>query len=176
MSKKLTSDWGSYRWVYNREVNANILLISVLDQDIWLVKPQNFLFEPFINSYSTQLFTYESFWNFIILSANCEYSSLYGSFIIGKCGFEHFLDQIKEKNLSVCFSTKVYNKPIDYYCRNHTNNYFLLLEIKRSKSLIVFPFLDDEHVVDLNHLYTKTKCTIKGKEKNLIYLLNNISN
>jgi hypothetical protein len=140
------------------EKEANIILIGVKDTDLFLVKPQSLLISTFTNCYKAKMFTYERFFNFFILSGFLEYSSFYGSFVLKKYHLESFVEKVKENNLSVCILTRFYSKPCDFYCRKHDDNYFLLVETRRSENLIVLPFLDDNHMVDLCHLYRKTRC------------------
>ena len=152
------TDWGYFGVARNIERRANILLLPVNLSEIWIVKPQNFLVKPFVNCYSTDIYTFERLFNLIVLSGFCEFSTVYGDFIVKKFWLEKFIGKMQSHNLSVCISTRVYKKSIDYYCREHTDNYFLLVETRRTENVIVIPFLDDEHVVDLRHLYSKTKC------------------
>ena len=150
--------WGYFNIAQNREASANILLLPGNSSDIWIVKPQSFLIKPFVNCYSTDMYTFERFYNLLVLTGFCEFSTVYCDFIVKKFWLEKFIGKMKEHNLSVCISTRVYKKALDYYCQMHTENYFLLVETRRTDDLIVIPFLDDEHVVYLYHLYSKTKC------------------
>jgi hypothetical protein len=160
-------NWGLFatnEYGINAEKESNLILFCVENSNLFIVKPQSLLISPFINCYRAVMYSYERFFNFFIMSGELEYSTHYGSSVLKKRHLARFVQKVKENNLSLCISTRIYDKPLDYYCRKHCENYFLLVETRRSDSLIVLPFLDDENVVDLNHLYLKTKCYLdKGK-------------
>jgi hypothetical protein len=102
------------------------------------------------------------FLNFFILSGFLEYSSFYGSFVLKRHHLESFMEKVKENNLSVSILTRFYSKPCDFCCRKHDDNYFLLVETRRSENLIVLPFLDDYSL----------ESTIKLKERFSSYYKN----
>ena len=78
------TDWGYFGVARNIERRANILLLPVNLSEIWIVKPQNFLVKPFVNCYSTDIYTFERLFNLVVLSGFCEFSTVYGDFIVKK--------------------------------------------------------------------------------------------
>ena len=96
----LNHNWGLFatnKYGINAEKESNLILYCVENSNLFIVKPQSLLISPYINCYRADMYTYERFFNFFIMSGELEFSTYYGFFCFKKKTSSTFCSKSKRK-------------------------------------------------------------------------------